>query len=331
MNVKDRNDIKNIIKVKIKKYLKDSNLEENINVVKRFKKLKKLFTDYLRKENSSNNSIKMIPKIARLIFGLNEDFIRLKLLKYDFSYELEIINDRIIEMIEARRNTMYLKKCNSYGETLLNIYLDIFIFLTVYKDVEIEKNINPSFLRYPLTGSNLELDVLIEEIKLAFEFQGEHHYFDTKVINKDAFKMNETFANKRILVPVNIYQLNSTKLSNLIINTIKDYLDLGLVMEDKTKRSLDNNKYDRKAMAVFFKITQRILLATTLFEKALKYLDMKAKKYISEQNIKSIVSSNTDAPRYKKTRDLGIRSIYRTLPRLNRILKNKVIKKSKEF
>jgi hypothetical protein len=72
-------------------------------------------------------------------------------------------------------------------------------------------------------------------------------------------------------------------------------------------------------------------LATTLFEKALKYLDMKAKKYISEQNIKSIVSSNTDAPRYKKTRDLGIRSIYRTLPRLNRILKNKVIKKSKEF
>ena len=32
MNVKDRNDIKNIIKVKIKKYLKDSNLEENIKI-----------------------------------------------------------------------------------------------------------------------------------------------------------------------------------------------------------------------------------------------------------------------------------------------------------
>jgi hypothetical protein len=38
------------------------------------------------------------------------------------------------------------------------------------------KSIRPNWLRYPLTGKNLELDGYNEELKVGFEYQGQQHY-----------------------------------------------------------------------------------------------------------------------------------------------------------
>jgi len=46
------------------------------------------------------------------------------------------------------------------------------------------KKVRPSFLRYPETGHNLELDIKCEEMKLAIEYQGDQHYDITPYFHK---------------------------------------------------------------------------------------------------------------------------------------------------
>lgn len=115
-----------------------------------------------------------------------------------------MLNDYLIYTLNELATTKYNGQCPSYGEALLNCYLDVFITFTTLK-TEKEIGINPDFLINPLTGSKLELDVLFEGYKCAFEFQGEHHYTDANVIAKHVFKLNECKNTKRILIPVNIY------------------------------------------------------------------------------------------------------------------------------
>ena len=99
----------------------------------RFRKLTRKLQDLLRKAESSANSLKVIPTIARLLFGLQEDIQRLRLPQFSFVRETEVLNRFIIAALNGRRASKYAGACDSYGEALLNCYLDLFITLTVWK------------------------------------------------------------------------------------------------------------------------------------------------------------------------------------------------------
>ena len=160
-----------------------------MNLNDRFKNLRNKLFSQLRKECGSANSVKLIPTISRVLFGLQEDFIRLSLPIYEFQTEKEIINEYLILFLERQRATQYAGECQYYGEVLLNIYIDLFVTLTCLKTPRSIEH-KPGFLINPKTGSNLELDVLLEEFLLAFEFQGESHYREEKEKEKDQLKLS---------------------------------------------------------------------------------------------------------------------------------------------
>ena len=114
----------------------------------------------------------------------------------------------------------------SRGEALLNCYLDVFITFTVLRTPK-EIGAKPSYLVNPRTGNSgeLELDVEFEGFRLAFEFQGHpSHYADPNTRVKDAFKLAELPVHSRILIPVNVSQLNSGALQSIIANSMKDHV-----------------------------------------------------------------------------------------------------------
>lgn len=305
------------IKNKQADYLSKIDIDETkINIENRFKKLTGLIARLLRREKASSNGIKSIYSLSKVIFGLSEDFIRLKLLAYSFEYELEILNSYIIDIVESYRISNYHGKTASYAETLLNIYLDLYITLTV-KDVTKRLEEYPSFLINPLTGSNLELDVTFEDFKLSFEMQGEHHYTLPNVIAKDIVKRTLTLANNRVLVPVNVFQINHLKLSNLITNSIKDFYNFHNNIVNKTNPSV----MEKKGLLSFLKLTQRIILADKVFKPALDYIDRFAEDYRRREEIKGrIVTTTTNAPRQiTNISDLDIHYIYKNM----RFLKKK--------
>ena len=235
--------------------------------------------------------------ISRILFGLQEDFVRLSLPKYEFQTEKEVINSYLISFLERQRKTQYAGECQYYGETLLNIYLDLLITLTCAKTPrEIEHK--PGFLINPKTGSNLELDVLLEDFLLVFEFQGESHYREEKEREKDQMKLSICAENKLILIPVNISQLSSTDLMNLICNSIKNAIGLdekGRMLLLKRKRN--NLKLRRKHLRAYMKACQRMYLASTLFQMSLGWVDSYAKRFRDTQQSRNPISSSTEAPR----------------------------------
>lgn len=288
------------------------------NLEGRFINLRHKFRRFLRAEYASNNSLKQIPRLVAIIFGLQEDIRQLNLTQYDFEEEKRILNIYLKRAIQSLIYTKYNGKCASYGETLLNCYLDLFITVTVLK-TEKEIGAHPLFMRYPLTGSNLELDVLFEGFKLAFEFQGEHHYTDIRVSRKDSFKLNECAHNDRVLIPVNISQLSQSQLSILIINSIKEQRGLVHIFENPDLEKVESNIISRRKMFSFFKIIQRVYLAEILFQETLQWLDGKASRYIHKQQARSPISANTVAPRLQHIGiDLDVQTMYRAIPLIKR-------------
>ena len=291
------------LRLKNEKYLIDINDSQKFK--KRLTNLENKLKSLLRKELGSQNSLKFIPRIAGLIFGLLEDVKRLKLPPLKLDSEIKVINKYIISALEGRRSTNYFGECK-YGETLLNLYLDLYISFTTRK-TEKEIEAYPGFLINPLSGSNLEIDVLFEDFKIAFEFQGEHHYTDLPTQNKDIFKLHEFDRNNKVLIPVNVSQLNHEKLSILIANTIKDFLDI------HTNLITKNKKADLK-ISNFYKLIQRTLLAEEIFKESLSYLDGFSYRYISNMSTRMPITSSTNAPRLKTANpDLKLAYIYYSL------------------
>lgn len=71
----------------------------------------------------------------------------------------------------------------SYGEKLLRNILE-----SLLPEEEIWYNFRPNWLCNPRTGKNLELDVFIPRLKLAFEFHGEQHLSDLGQAQRDNTK-----------------------------------------------------------------------------------------------------------------------------------------------
>ncbi|MBE9140307.1 hypothetical protein IQ254_24435 [Nodosilinea sp. LEGE 07088] len=316
MELKLRKKYKAIIKSNHKAYLAALTEQQKAtaNLEGRFKNLRNKFSTQLRKESGSANSVKLISTISRNLFGLQEDFIRLSLPRYEFQAEKEIINEYLVSFLEQQRTTQYAGECQYYGETLLNIYLDLFITLTCSKN---SKNIEhkPGFLINPKTGNNLELDVLLENFLLAFEFQGESHYREEKEKEKDQVKLSMCAENKLVLIPVNISQLSSTNLMKLICNSVKDAI--GLDAEGKglmLQRNKNNLNLHKKHLNAYMKACQRIYLASTLFQRSLEWADDYAKRFRDTQQSRNPISSSTEAPRLSlNDNDMSVQELYYNL------------------
>lgn len=315
MESQQRARIKAIIKSRHKEYLGNLSPEqfESHNIGDRFKRLRRRVNDLIRKETASNNAVKEIPRVLRLIFGLHEDISRLRLPPYSFETEKQSVNLYVRDYLERCRVSKYDGECASYGETLLNCYLDAFITLTVPKTPKFI-GVRPSFLVNPATGNTLELDILLEDFRLAFEFQGEHHYTDSVVMAKDIFKLRECGNRQRILIPVNVSQLNSELLANLIANSVKEYLHLHEVLVSRDPQSYSNDNVKKQQIAVFCKAVQRIHLAKILLSDCLEWLDQLSNRYITNLTPRSPISSSAPAPRLRKMNpDLNLEYIYRNI------------------
>lgn len=303
------------------------NLEYHSDFTHRFKNLTKTIQKLLRKDYASENSMKSIPTTSRLLFGLIEDIKRKHALSYGFDDEVKIVNEHLIRYLENKISTQYDRKCSSYGEALLNAYLDLFITATVFKTGKEIPAYLP-FLRNPKTGSILEIDILFEDFHLAFEFQGEHHYTDTKTKQKDKFKLTACPGSGMLLIPVNPSQLNSDILQKLIANSIKDFLRLNDLFKDKRTdywaEYLAQVGISNTQLLRFSKVVQRLYLSKMIFSDSLEWLDTKSNKYINKSKRKYPISAKKPAPRYILTNnDLSIEDIYKNLKYVTQVRKIK--------
>jgi hypothetical protein len=312
MDTKLKSKYKAILKVNHKEYLNNlkPHLRLTVNLETRFNNLQNKLKAQLRKTDESANSIKNIPTICRLLFGLQEDIIRLSLPEYSFCTEKEIINRFLLSFLSYRRRTQFDGECQYYGETLLNLYIDLFITLTCAKTPRRIEH-KPGFLVNPRTNQLLELDVELEEFLIAFEFQGESHYREEKEIEKDNLKLSICANNNLILIPVNIYQLESGRLMTLILNSIKDAIGINEDGIGAEPNNCNELKIHPKHLRSYKKACQRMYLASTLFKESLLWLDAYAARFRETQASRNPISSSTEAPRLvAKKSDKSVNDLY---------------------
>ena len=315
-----------MIKESQRRYLaRIADLEQVVEVARRFAALSKALRVLLRKDAGSGRSFKALPRVARMISSLDLFLGTADLPKYDFAREKSAVNAIAISGIGDRLQSKYDGQCASYGEAILNGYLDVFIGLTAYGAAK-EIAAKPAFLIYPLTGSGLELDVIIEDFKLAFEFQGEHHYSDAGVRAKDQFKLARCGNTGRILIPVNISQLNGGVLRELILNSIKDQRGLHEVVLHRDAWRYVPGASTNTQILQFCKAIDRFRLATNIYGETLDWLDGESKAYIANSLRRSPVSGTSPAPRSSPALgDLaasGITSAVKYISRARRVAKS---------
>jgi hypothetical protein len=299
-------------------FLEQRNADRIPNFFRRTRTVRTCVVSLLRKQPGSANAAREVPRIAKLIFGLLEDAKRFQVEGIEFHSEIEILNDVLIALLNDRIASKYKRQCGGYGEALLNAYIDIFVTATLPKTERLFQE-KPGFLVYPATGSLLELDVMLEEFRLAFEFQGEHHYVEPKDQAKDAFKLMQCASFSRVLVPVNFSQLSGSVLSRLIVNSMIAYCGLYDIIANRTSIPAYTSNIKNRFISRFCKATQRIFLAEVLFGKAIAWLDTKSAQYIGKMSFRSPISSSTPAPRqFAAHRDLPVCDIYSALPYVRR-------------
>ncbi len=290
---------------------------DNYTVSQYLKKLKKEFNDLLRKEVSSENSIKQIIKLTKEINKVHELIKSKKLIDYDFALETELINKYAVGYLSQRFKTKYNGKFRYNGENLLNLYLEIIIKFTILKS-ENERNIRPDFLKSDLTSRNLELDIFYKDFKLAFEFQGEHHYSDDNQKEKDKEKIEKSIKEGILVIPINACQLSSSEIISLTINNIKDFYGLhnALLNIDSTK--IKSQK--RSSIKDFQKLAQRMHLSKMIFHDSFLWLDNLSQNYMkkAKRTTPDAYTINYRAPSLLKTEMLDIEEIYKNIKYLNK-------------
>lgn len=310
----ERNRMLAIIKYRNQQYL---NSIENADYHSRFeRKIAKLACktqSLLRKKYGSENSIDELSYLGKLIAGFIEDIKRVKAPQFDFLEYKNVINSYLINYLDIKRQSNYDGQCASYGETLFVLYLDLFITATIRDSVR-KLQVNPPFLINPKTGSFLEIDVLFEDFKLAFEFQGEHHYTNSNTQEKDLFKLSECRTKGIILIPVNISQLNTTLLQALIINSIKDFLGIHQLFTSEREVFKFNRTSRPTGLLNFCKLTERLYTSTVVFDACAGWLDNLSTRYIGNMQSRSPISSSTVAPRQMPpSEDFDIERLYKGL------------------
>ena len=177
------------------------------DIEKRLTRLSRHVCDLSTKDPGSNRSFRLAGPVFKVLFTLAEHLSCRRLHNYDCRFELSVLNQAVISYLDCQRKTHYSNRCASYGETLLNCYLDIYLRLTNDKTVK-DINQRPLFLTNEATGRPLELDIQFEEFRLAFEFQGDHHYTSGRHMDRDFLKSEKCRQRRIILIPINISQLS---------------------------------------------------------------------------------------------------------------------------
>jgi hypothetical protein len=250
------------------------------DIEKRLTRLSRHVCDLATKGRGSNRSFRLAGPVFKALFVLTEHLNCRRLSKYDCRFELSILNQAVISYLDCQRETHYSNQCASYGETLLNCYLDIYFRLTNDKT---EKDINqrPLFLTNEATGQPLELDIQFEEFRLAFEFQGDRHYTSARQMDRDLFKSEKCRQRRIILIPINISQLSHGALAALILNTIKD--DVGfhdVLMCRCAKQDAFGKIHGPGAQRTRFATAVKSLYAASwVYQDALAWLDEHARQY----------------------------------------------------
>jgi hypothetical protein len=324
MDRAERNKIVGPVKASHAAYLAESTTVSSPYVDglrQRFANFARKFQAFTRKSAGSQNALKQVANLARLLFGLQEDIRRFRLPAYSFDSEKRVINRSIIAGLDERLTSQYdgfgaPRGPTSYGEALLHCYLDLFITFTVMQTPK-EIGAKPSYLINPRTGNTgeLELDVTFEDFRLAFEFQGHpSHYSDPNTRAKDAFKLAELPAHSRILIPVNVSQLNSGILESLIANSIKDQVGVHEVIANSDSSRFTPATASPQQLLKFSKAVQRLYLADAIFREALAWVDGKASTYLAAPINAGTVSATTAAPRHIiGNQDLDLATIYANL------------------
>ena len=132
MNKAERNLIRRYSKHEQELYLETlSDVSEKVLFENRFKNFNNKFKRFLRCEFASNNSLKQIPHLSALIWNIQEFQRQLNIAPYNFLKELAVINQYLISALDILSSSKYYGKCPSYGEALLNCYLDLYITFTI--------------------------------------------------------------------------------------------------------------------------------------------------------------------------------------------------------
>lgn len=292
---------------------------EKEQIAKKINNFNNKFNAFLRCEFASKNSLKRVSQLSSIIFSCMEYQKQKYIPQYEFKIELSVINKYLVYTLDTLLASKYNHHCPLYGESLLNCYLDLYItFTNNLTDKKIDAH--PDFLINPLTGSNLELDVLFSDFKLAFEFQGEHHYTDASTQYKDNIKLMISSNNNHILIPINISQLSHRALSGLICNSIKEQQGLTALTNNLTPACAS-----KKVLLNYCRIIQRCYLAHELYRETLNWLDEQSQIYINGRTSSSPVSALNVAPRINHlgdSEDLDIDTLYFRLPKIQRINKS---------
>lgn len=317
MDQAERNRIRKTARYNQLEYLNEyCNATQRDLLDKKFLNFNNKFKTFLRSEYASRNSLKQIPHLSSLIWGIQDYQRQLRLVPYGFTTELSIVNKYLITTLDRLSTSKYNSQCASYGEALLNCYLDLYITFTIRATPK-EIDAHPNFLVNPLTGSLLELDVFFEDFKLAFEFQGEHHYTNPNVQVKDTTKQLLSSANNHVLIPVNISQLSHNCLASLICNSIKEQHDLTAFFNH-----FNNENVNKRSAHQLYKVIQRICLSHLLYKEAIDWLDAKSQTYINGRIPSSPISAQTNAPRINHkydSEDLDISTLYLRIPKLRKL------------
>jgi hypothetical protein len=250
------------------------------DIDRRLTRLSRLISDLATKDRGSNRSFRLIGPFFRTLFKLTEHLNCRRLPAYDCRFELGILNQAVICYLDGQRETQYSEQCASYGETLLNCYLDIYFRLTNDKT---EKDINerPLFLTNEATGQPLELDIQFGEFRLAFEFQGDRHYTSARQMDRDLLKAEKCRQRRIILIPINISQLSHEALAAVILNTIKDDLGFHDVLMCRCAKQAAFGKIHGPgaSRSRFATAVKSFHAASWVYKDAIAWLDEHARQY----------------------------------------------------
>jgi len=102
-----------------------------------------------------------------------------------------------------------------------------------------------NMFRNPVTGRFLELDGVNKDMRLAFEYQGKHHYNDLKQAQRDVIKRRLCDERNIYLIPVP-WKIPTKKIEGFLAGLLPKTLDMFLVDDETRDYVREARKYSKE-------------------------------------------------------------------------------------